>query len=148
MTVDDYRTEADFELAVSAAASMGEQSIKNEKDVTIQVPSRRLHVQNGMRMLDDFSRLEFGSLVDPIEVVALEASAATPDASIVFVVAGTPVSPSSLHAATSQFDADMLTVVLRCEAGAGLSRGTIGSTPVLTIGSLEDLPQALRSLEV
>ena len=133
--------------AISSAASMGELSIKNEKDVTIQVPQKRLHIQSGMRMLDDFSRLEFGPAVDSIEMVALEASMATPDASIAFIIVGTSVDPSRLHAATSQFGADVLTVVLRCEVGAPLARGIIGSTPVLTIGSLDDLPRALRSLE-
>lgn len=147
MSVEDYESEADFELAVSATASMGEQSIREEKDLTIQVPSKSLSVASGPRMLDDFARLEFGNPVASIETVALDASVAAPDASVVIVAVGTPVAPARLHAATSRFSPDVLSVILRCEVGARLTRAVIGSSPVLTIGSLEDLPRALRSLE-
>jgi uncharacterized protein (DUF58 family) len=148
MSVEDYESEADFELAVSACASLGQQAIRDDKDVTIQAPKKRLNVQTGLRMLDDFSRLEFGGPVDRIETVALDGSAAAPDASVVVIAVGTPVRPGRLHAATSQFGVDVLTVVLRCGNGAHLSRGVIGNSPVLTIGNLEDFPRALRSLEV
>ena len=147
MSTDDYLSEDDFELAVSVAASLGQQSIREEKDVTIQVPTHRLNVTSAMRMLDDFSRLGYGGPVQPIEGVAVDAAAAVPDVSVAIIVAGTPVNATRLHSATARFSADVLTVVLRCEVDAKLSRTMIGSSPVLTIGSLDDLPRALRSLE-
>jgi uncharacterized protein (DUF58 family) len=148
MTPEDYGSEADFELAVAVAASLGEQAIRDEKDLTIQVPGRRLRVQTATRMLDDFSRLEFGGAVVPLETAALAAAQAAPDASVVMVLAGTPVTPARLHAVTARFGVDALTVVLRCETGAGLARSAIGPARVLTLGDLDDLPRAVRSLEV
>ena len=148
MSPGDYLGEDDFELAVSAAASLGGQSIKEEKDLTIRVSSRSLTVTTTMRMLDDFSRLEYGGPVQNIEGVAVDASAAAPDASVAIIITGTPVTATRLHAAMARFSPDVLTVSLRCEVGAKLSRTAIGSSPVLTVGNLEDLPRALRSLEV
>ena len=144
---DDYATGDDFELAVSVAASLGEQAIREEKDLTVQVPAGPLRVETGQRLLDDCARLEFARPVIPVEAVALAAAAAAPDASVAVIVAGAPVSPRRLHSATARFGADVVTIVLRCEVGAQLALGAIGGTRVLTVGALDDLPRALRVLE-
>jgi uncharacterized protein (DUF58 family) len=149
MSAGDYGVAADFELAVSACASLADQSIREEKDLTIQVPHQRLCVQTSTRMLDDFSRLEYPHPRDKrIETIALDASTAAPDASIAVIAVGTSVNSTRLHAAISRFSVDVLCVVLRCDTGAKLSYSMIGNSPVFTLGNLEDLPRALRSLEV
>jgi uncharacterized protein (DUF58 family) len=148
LAADDYRDEADCELAISAAASLGEQSIKDERDVSIQVPGRRLEVATRARMLDDFSRLVFAKTGAGIESVALEASESTPEASVAVIIAGTAASPARLHAAAARFPVDVFTIILRTEVGAKLSRSALGNSRVLTIGDLADLPRGLRSVEV
>ncbi|MCL2784320.1 MAG: DUF58 domain-containing protein [Propionibacteriaceae bacterium] len=146
--LEDYASEEDFELAVSAAASLGQQAIIQERDLTIAVPGHQLNTLSAMRMLDDFSRLELAARTLPIEMVALEASGEVPDVSVAIMISGTPVPPARLHGSMIRFGVDVMTVSLRCEVGAALGRSAIGSSPVLTIGKLEDLPRVLRSLEV
>jgi uncharacterized protein (DUF58 family) len=147
-TPADYASEDAFELAVSVAASLGEQAIKEEKDVTVKTPTLAVHTETGARMLDDFSRLAFGDPVAPLEDVALESANAIPDASVAVLVTGSNATPNRLNAALLRFPVDVFTVAVRCEPGAGLTRRAIGDSPVLTVGELGDLPRALRSLGV
>jgi uncharacterized protein (DUF58 family) len=142
----DWEDEASFELGICVAASLGQQAIREEKDLTVQTPVRRLRTDTGMRMMDDFTRLEFTESSIPIEQVALEATAAAPDASVAMIVVGGNVELSRLHRAASRFPVDAFTVVVRCACGEDLARAAIGATPVLNIGRLEDLPRAVRSL--
>jgi len=144
----DYASAADFELAVSVAASLGQQAILQEKDLTIAVPGGFLNTVTGMIMLDGFSRLELADRIPPVEAVALEAANASPDASAAMVITGTQVEPGRLHAACSRFGVDVLTVVLRCEIAVPMGRSSLGDSAVLTLGSLNQLPRMMRSLEV
>lgn len=142
----DWGSEEDFELGVSVAASLGQQAIREEKDLTIQTPVRRLRTETGMRMMDDFTRLGFIDSSIPIEQVALAATAAAPDASVAMIIVGENVDPSRLQRTASRFPVDAFTVVVRCVTGESLARSVISATPVFTMGKLEDLPRAMRSL--
>lgn len=146
MTPEDYDTPADFELAVSVAASFGRQMIKEEKDLTVQVPGHRLRVESANRLLDDFARLQYGPPCEPLETIALAAAGAAPNASVAVVVTGAQAGPTRLHRAVARFGVDVRTAAICCQTGAALGRGTIGATPVLTIGALQDLPRVVRSL--
>jgi len=144
----DYATAEDFELAVSVAASLGQQAITQEKDLTIAVPGSFLNTVTAMIMLDGFSRLELAERPLPIETVALDAAKVAPDASVAVMITGAQVDPGRMHAACVRFGVDVLTVVLRCELGIAMGRTTLGDSPVLTLGSLDQLPRMMRSLEV
>ncbi|MDR1077170.1 MAG: DUF58 domain-containing protein, partial [Propionibacteriaceae bacterium] len=142
----DYDSPEAFELAVSVAASLGQQSIREDRDLTIAVSGRQLHCETGVRMLDDFCRLDFGPSVPALEQVASDTAAAVPDASVAVLVAGVSVSPARLHAAIARFSVDVLCVVVRCQPGLALSRSSIAGAPVLSLGDLEAFPRAMRSL--
>jgi len=146
MAPEDYATEDDFELAVSAAASLSQQAIREQKDVTVRVPSRMLRTVTRQALLDDFTRLEYGAECDPVTLVAQGAAQQVLDASVAIIVTGGQIAPDRLYGAMSRFSVEVYTGAIRCATGKAPSRGLIGGNPVLTIGKLDDLPQAVRGL--
>jgi uncharacterized protein (DUF58 family) len=146
MAPEDYVSEDAFELAASVAASLGQQSIRDDRDLTIATSSLFLHTETGMRMLDDFSRLEFGPPTKSIRQVASEAAAAVLDASVAVLVTGTTPTAAVLHSAIIRFPVDVSTIVVRCEPGLPTARSAIANSPVLTVGDLDGFPRAMRSV--
>jgi uncharacterized protein (DUF58 family) len=146
MDPKDYADDDAFELSASVAASLGLQAIREEKDLTVLATGRELWTRTGMRMLDDFSRLEFGGPTRPVGELAREAAAAVPDASTAILVVGAEPDPATLHGALARFPINVMTLVCRCSPGLPLTRRNISDSPVLSIGDLEDLPRAMRSV--
>ncbi|MDR1079087.1 MAG: DUF58 domain-containing protein, partial [Propionibacteriaceae bacterium] len=135
-----------FELGVSLAASLGRQALHEDKDLTIRAGGRQLQTATEQRLLDDFSRLDFGGPREPLEMVAQAAAADAPDASVAVLVAGSNLSGGEFHSAARRFPVDVATVLVRVEPGLALGRGAIASSAVLTVGALGDFPRAFRSL--
>lgn len=146
MSPADYASDDDFELAVSSAASLAQQAIRQEIAVTLQVPGRQMHTVTAQRLLDDCSRLEFGAPCDPVTTVAQVAAQQALDVSVAVIVTGGQAAPAELHAALARFSVEVYTGAICCATGQTPQRQAIGGNPVLTIGQLDDLPQAVRGL--
>src|SRR5690606_8696428 len=54
----DYATEADFELAISAAGSIGLRAIRDSQRVDVRVQGRELPATTGKRLLDSLAAIE------------------------------------------------------------------------------------------
>jgi hypothetical protein len=81
----------------------------------------------------------------PTAVDAARSTADTvPNASVVFLVVGTAVTPTQLRAAAASIPPGIRTFAVRCEAGAAPGRASIADLAVLTVGTLEDLGPVLR----
>jgi len=146
MSPEDYATEDDFELACSTAASLAGQAIRQKHAVSVYVPGKTLNTATEQLMLDDCSRLQFGGPCDPVTLTAATAAQRSLDTSVAIIVTGTLVTPARLHGAMSRFMVDAFTGAIRCAAGLAPARNSIGGSPVVTVGSLGDLPAAVRGL--
>ncbi|MDR2348506.1 MAG: DUF58 domain-containing protein, partial [Bifidobacteriaceae bacterium] len=144
----EYESAEAFELAASAAASLGLQAIKEEKDLTVRTPLRQLNTRSSPLLLDDFSRIEFGGPAPSLGELARLAAAQTPDASVAVAVTGGAASAAALRQAVAAFPVDMLVIVVRAAPGAAVGRSRIAEAPVLTLGALEQLPRGMRSMVV
>jgi uncharacterized protein (DUF58 family) len=144
----DYLGADAFELAVSAAASLGLQAIREEKDLNVWAEGRELINRSGPTMLDDFSRLEFAVPGSRLVSLARLAAAATPDASTAVLVTGGLAEAATLHAAVAAFPIDTLVMVVRACPGCDVARAKIAAAPVLSLGALDQLPRGMRSMEV
>ncbi|MDR2895265.1 MAG: DUF58 domain-containing protein [Propionibacteriaceae bacterium] len=142
----DYASADDFELAVSVAASLAQQTLADERDLTVLVPVRRLNVLTIGRLLDDCSRLELDERSGSIEQTAIEGAKVAPDASAAVFIAGSALSPARLHRAAARFSLDVSSIAVIVDQTANLSRRMIGTTAVINLGLLSDLPRALRSI--
>jgi uncharacterized protein (DUF58 family) len=142
---DDYASDDEFELAVSAMASIGVETIKGERGLTVLAGSQKMHTDTAVRLLDDCSTVQSGDAEPSGAVLASLAARHAPDASVVMLIVGSAASASELTAATRVLHG-VRTVLMTCAIGAPISVRSRGSLSLATIGSLADLPRVLRKL--
>ncbi|HQY32359.1 DUF58 domain-containing protein [Actinotalea sp.] len=140
----DYADEEEFELAVSAAASLGVQALRDERDLTVLAGDGALRADAPSRLLDDVAELEVTAggrgLADLAAWIAQDAR----EASAAILVTGSVADRTALRAAVARVPAGMRTLVLGCRTGAPLEVNTRGGLSVAQVGSLPDLPRVLR----
>ena len=142
---DEYGAAEEFELAISAAASLGSQALREERPVTVCVGPRSLPGTTGRRLLDTFAGVgtETGA---GVVVAARAAATAVPNASVAVLITGPRPDPAMLRRASNAFPAGIRVVAVQIEADAELRLTAIGDVDVATIGTLDDLPRALRRM--
>ncbi len=153
---DEYSGDDEFELAVSAAASLGIRGIRDGRDVDVvvggEVPEfarrtvrtiRELTTITTRTLLDDVSGLTRTELVSPLRDAASVAAEAHPDVSIAFLVCGSTLTATQLQSAALAFPADVGVIAVVCALGAEPGLRRLGSMSVLSIGLLDDLRQLL-----
>jgi uncharacterized protein (DUF58 family) len=142
----EYRSEDDFELAVSVAGSIGLRALRDSQRVDVRVQGRELATGTGKQLLDSLSMVEHsrvrdGGVADLSGVLA----AHMPLASVVALVCGSGVSTEELRLACSRvpFGARAVAVVVQ----GGLDQPElrrIGEAAVVRVGALDQLPVALQ----
>lgn len=144
----DYATEDDFELAISAAGSIGLRAIRDSQRVDVRVQGRELAAGTGKQLLDSLSAVEHsrprdGGIAELAGVVA----ATMPLASVVVLVCGARVSADDLRLACSRlpFGARVLAVVADQRVTTPALR-RIGEADVISVGALEQIPLALQKV--
>lgn len=144
----DYATAEDFELAVSAAGSIGLRALRDSQRVDVRVQGRELPSRTGKQLLDSLSALENSRPREGgVAALAGVVSAAMPLASVVVLVCGSKVGSDDLRVACSRlpFGARALAVVADTTASAPSLR-RVGDADVITIGALEQIPPALQKV--
>ncbi|SDG43165.1 DUF58 domain-containing protein [Microbacterium pygmaeum] len=143
----DYREPEEFELAISAAGSLGLRALRDSQRVEVRVQGRALPAGSGKQFLDSLSGLQHsspreGSIVELAGVVGADLALA----SVVVLVCGSRTSAEQLRVACSRlpFGARVLAVV--AETGATPSLRRIGEADVVTVGALDQLAGALRKV--
>ncbi|MCL1869444.1 MAG: DUF58 domain-containing protein [Promicromonosporaceae bacterium] len=144
--LEDYASDDEFELAVSVCGSLGLQAIKEDRGVTVLVNSGSLRGDHRTRLLDDLARVQLAPARTRLSDVARAASHSVADASVVAFVVGSAVKPADLRAASARLPQDVSVMALQCAPGATMTRNTIAELTVLTLGSLGELPLAMRRL--
>ncbi|WDH79201.1 DUF58 domain-containing protein [Microbacterium esteraromaticum] len=144
----DYRTDDEFELAISAAGSIGLRALRDSQPVDVRVQGRELPASTGKRLLDSLALVEQskpreGGIADLAGVLA----ATMPLASIVVLVCGSSVRAEDLRQACARmpFGARALAVVVESGREQPALR-RIGEADVVTIGALDQLPLALQKV--
>ncbi|WP_404442730.1 DUF58 domain-containing protein [Microbacterium marinum] len=153
---DEYTDDDEFELAVSAAASIGVRGIRDGRDVDVvvggEVPEfarravrtvRELHTISSRTLLDDLSGVDLSERVSPLRDVASLAAESHPDVSIAFLVCGSTLTPAQLQTAALAFGSDVAVAALVCAPTAEPGIRRLGSMTVISIGLLDDLRHLL-----
>lgn len=153
---DEYASDEEFELAVSAAASLGVRGIRDGRDVSVvvggEVPefarrtvrtSRDLATVTARTLLDDLAGIDKTERVSPLSDVASLAVEGHGDVSIGFLVCGSAPTLRMLQHAALAFPADVGVAALVCDPTAEPGYRTLGTTAIVTIGLLEDLRHIL-----
>lgn len=144
INTDEYASEQEFEMAVSAAASIGRQAIREQRELNVLTQSGPVRCETGRSMLDGMTRIEGAPLRKTAVDLARTLADTVPNASVVFFVVGSQVSPAQLSSAAASVAPGVRSLAVRVEAGAAPARATIADLTVLTLGELSDLPAVLR----
>ena len=141
-----YVDDAEFELAVSAAASVGARAIRDARTVSFVVSAgsgtagmRELPTVSRDRLLDALCVIERDERSTMLPDVARAAADGLPGVSLAFIVTGTGRGIAPLRAAASKIPMGIETIAVRCSPeGEATARAVAGLT-IYGIGYLEDL---------
>ena len=141
----DYRSDDEFELAVSAVASIGVQALRDERALTVLAGPGRLRVETPALLLDDCSGVALRASGSGSSTVGRRvAREGGSDASVAFLLTGSAPDEADLRLAARQVPAGVRTVLVRCAPDEALRVRTQGSLTFATLPTLDDLPRVLR----
>ena len=140
----DHADEDEFELAVSVAASIGVQTLRDEGDLTFLAGNRRLRSENATRLLDDVAAVERAVGGHTASELAAWVASGAAEASVAVLVTGSMTADGVLRGQVKHLRPGVRTVVLTCRPGAKSAVRSHGSLSLATVGSLESLAQVLR----
>lgn len=132
-----YADPEDYELAISAAASLAVRTVQDEQQVTVLAGEHAAPETEGIRVLDTFARAELSDhgLAD----LARRAARIAPDTSMALLVTGSQVPFEQIQRAANDFPIEVKVLALQVDptrpTGIRESRGLT----VLTLQRLTDL---------
>ncbi|MDT0156118.1 DUF58 domain-containing protein [Microbacterium sp. ARD32] len=144
----DYRTDDEFELAISVAGSIGLRALRDSQKVDVRVQGRELPAGTGKQLLDSLAMVDHSRGRDGgVPELAGVLSATMASASVVALVCGSAVSGEDLRLACSRmpFGARVIAVVVQGGVEQPALR-RIADADVVTIGALDQLPLALQKV--
>lgn len=141
-----FAHDEEFELAVSAAASLCAQTQREEKELTALSIGSRLRSASPRRLMDDFTVLDAVRGRSTLRDLGRSATDSAPNASAVILVVGSGATPAELMAAGTQLLPGVGGAVVRCVDGEGVRRSQLGPLQLVTIGELDQLARALRAV--
>jgi uncharacterized protein (DUF58 family) len=144
INTDEYASEQEFELGISAAASIGRQAIREQRELDVLTQKGPLRCETGRNMLDDMTRIIGSPMRKSAVDLARTLSDTVPNASVVFFVVGSRVTPAQLRSASASVPPGVRSLAVRVQAGAAPARANIADLTVLTLGDLSDLAIILR----
>ena len=157
LAAGDYADDDEFEMAVSAAGSLGIRAIRDSRDLSVVVGAttpdfakskvlgiRQLDAVSRGRLLDDLAGVDRAvnslTIVDVARVTAEKVGGV----SVAVLVVGSAPTANDLRAAGVQFPAGVEVVVVVCDPDSEPGLRRVAGLSVLTIGYLADLQSALR----
>ncbi len=140
----DHVDDEEFELAVSVAASIGAQALRDESDLTFLAGDRRLHSENVTRLLDDVAAVERSAQGHTAAELAAWVASGAAGSSLAVLVTGSLAADGVLRGQVKHLRPGVRTVVLTCRPGAKSAVRSHGSVTLATVGSLSALAQVLR----
>ena len=149
---DEYADADEFELAVSAAASLGLRAVRDARDLAIVAGSEIPRVVKGRlraiqniptvtprAMLDGFSGIDRLEETMSVADVCRLAAESNERLSVAFLVVGSVVPLLRLRQAALAFPADTAVVAVVCDERAHPRMQVLSGLSTLTIGTLDDL---------
>jgi uncharacterized protein (DUF58 family) len=136
-----YADGAEFEVAVSAAASLAVRAMRDDFEVTlvcgdVHAASRSVDV-----LLDATCRIGLGDA--DLRGTARRAASAGAASSLVVLVTGSRCDPALLRTAGAEFSSDALRVLVRVDLGERSTITTVSGFRPVVLGRLDDLAALL-----
>jgi len=143
-----YASDDEFELAVSCAASIAAQVIRDGTQLDVVSERGPWRTRSVVSMLDSSCRLEYGETggFATLRDFVRERTRRLPAPSVVVTVAGSRLGPGELRSVQTVFGPDTNHLGVSATLGAQPQLGSVGGTQLLTVGRLDDVPALFRGL--
>ncbi|TFD19391.1 DUF58 domain-containing protein [Cryobacterium sp. TMT2-23] len=140
-----YASDEEFELGVSATASLALQVIRDGTRVSVVTEDRLLTTKTAVALLDDSCRIApVTDLYPTLRDFARDATRRLPAPSVVMIVAGSLLELREFRAVQTLFGPETKTLAFRMELGSTPRLTSVSGLTVITLGQLTDLPALLR----
>lgn len=141
--VTAYADGAEFEIAVSTAASLAVRAMRDDFDVTLVCGDVHASSRSVDVLLDATCRIAQGE--NDLRETARRAATTGAASSLVILVTGSGCDPALLRTAGSEFPSDALRVLVRVDVGTKSTITTVSGFRPVVLGRLDDLAALLTS---
>lgn len=138
-----YIDDEEFELAVSIVGSIALQTHYNESPLTILTPKEQLITVSATSTMDELALVE-QTARGGVSDLSHTATQRSPGASIAFLVTGSSATLTDVRVAGLRFDVDTRYIGIRVASDAELRSRRVGNLTINQVGTLEELPRAMR----
>lgn len=152
LRIEEYENDDEFEMAVSVAASLGVQGVRDGREVLVSVSDeipeltrttvlslRSIPTVTPRTLLDGMAEVASSSRALHLETVTALTAQTHPGLSLAFVVTGSRPTLTRLRTAALALPSEVVTVAVRVEPGAEPTLRSTGDLAVMTVGALHDL---------
>lgn len=145
---DAYGSDDEFELAVSIAASIAAQVIRDGTQLTVVTEQGVWRSPTVTSMLDSASRVAYGADngFSSMRAFVRQHTLRMPAPSVLAAVGGSGTEVGELRAVQRLYGADTQHLAVRAVSGEQARIGSLGGATMLTVGALDDLPGMLAGV--
>lgn len=144
---EHYADAEEFELAVSAAASVGLAALRSDKALTVVTSTDRFTAPTATRLLDRSSAIELTPGAAGLGEIGRAIAAEAPGASVVVVVTGSLTALPEVRGLSARVPVAARTSCIRAAVAEAVGRRAVGEIATVSIPSLDLLRKAVRGLE-
>jgi uncharacterized protein (DUF58 family) len=142
---ESYRTDEEFELAMSVAGSICVRAVADQHDVCLVAASNAVTAASRHRIMDALARGELAERGQDLPTLAGRAYRLARDTTVLMLLTGSVVPFRVLKAAATYFGPDVRVIALRCEPEAPPGINSSGDLTVLALRTITDLPVLLNA---
>jgi uncharacterized protein (DUF58 family) len=142
---ESYRTDEEFELAMSVAGSICVRAVADQHDVCLVAASNAVTAASRHRIMDTLARGELAERGQDLPTLAGRAYRLARDTTVLMLLTGSVVPFRALKAAATYFGPDVRVIALRCEPEAPPGINSSGDLTVLALRTITDLPVLLNA---
>ena len=138
LDTDAWASDDEFEIGVSAAASMARAALVDAKEVSVHTQAGHLKTPTPMHAMDSLSGVERVLGAERISALTQRAGTEASQASTAVVISGSRTHLADLHAALTRLPLDMVITGVRIDTDSDFEPRTLGNTPVVVAPTLDD----------
>jgi uncharacterized protein (DUF58 family) len=137
-----YPDPEDYELAISAAASIAVQALRDDQEITVLAGRHAMPAGSGPQTLDTFARAQLDG--HSLDDLAARGARMAPDTSIALLVTGAGTPFVEMHRAAGQFPPEVATAALRIDPRRPTALTQVRGITILNLQQLHDLGPLLQ----
>jgi uncharacterized protein (DUF58 family) len=140
-----YRTEEEFELAMSVAGSICVRAVQDQQNVCLVAASHAVSAASRPRFLDTIAAGTLAETGQDLSTLAGRGYRLAQDTTVLMLLTGSVIPFRALKGGAVYFGPDVRVIALRCEPDAPPGISQSGGLTVLALRALTDLPMLLNA---